>query len=83
MHEAAVYRISLQGAFDKSWLEGLGADWTVEFNDDGATTTTTLTGSMRDQAALLGLLGSLYDLQLPLLSVDCLAVPKTDTREMS
>jgi hypothetical protein len=80
MHETAVYRICFQGSLDTSWLQGLGADWTTRFDDDGVTATTTLTGAVRDQAALLGLLGSLYDLQLPLLSVNCLA-SETDANE--
>jgi len=35
---------------------------------------TVLTGEFQDQAALFGVLNTLYDLGLPLLSVDCLAV---------
>jgi hypothetical protein len=33
---------------------------------------TTLCGPLRDQAALLGVLNTLYDLHLPLLSVECM-----------
>ncbi|GIK54442.1 MAG: hypothetical protein HND44_05545 [Chloroflexi bacterium] len=33
---------------------------------------TTLTGRLVDQAALLGVLNSVYSLGMPLLSVDCL-----------
>jgi hypothetical protein len=42
----------------------------VQVNDQtpGASTTT-LTGKMSDQAALMGLLNSLYNIGLPLLSV--------------
>ncbi len=72
MHETAVYRIRFQGAFDESWLEYLGADWTIQFNDDNTAVTTTITGVMGDQAALIGLLCSLYDVGLPLLEVECL-----------
>jgi hypothetical protein len=35
---------------------------------------TVLTGEFRDQAALAGVLNTLYDLGLPLLSVECLTV---------
>lgn len=72
MGESAVYRIRFQGAFDDSWEEHLGPGWNVEF-DDCAPATTTIVGPMRDQAALLGLLSSLYDVGLPLLEVEYLA----------
>lgn len=72
MYETAVYRIRFQGEFDESWLQDLGADWTIQFNDD-STAVTTITGVMCDQAALLGLLSSLYNVGLPLLEVECLA----------
>jgi hypothetical protein len=73
MHETAVYRIRFQGAFDDSWLQDLGADWTMQFNDDGTAVSTTIIGVMCDQAALIGLLSSLYNVGLPLLEVECLA----------
>ena len=72
MYETAVYRIRFQGAFDDSWLENLGADWTIQYSDESPAVTTTITGIMCDQAALLGLLSSLYDVGLPLLAVECL-----------
>lgn len=71
MDEKAVYRIRFQGAFDESWQQHLDADWTVQF-DDSVPETMTITGIMRDQAALLGLLSSLYDVGLPLLEVEYL-----------
>jgi hypothetical protein len=72
MHETAVYRIRLQGAFDESWKQYLDWGWTIQFDDDSASETMTLTGAVRDQAALIGLLSSLYDVGLPLLEVECL-----------
>jgi hypothetical protein len=71
MHETAVYRIRFQGVLDEPWQQGLGPGWIVQF-DDIAPETTTITGVMRDQAALIGLLSSLYDVGLPLLQVECL-----------
>ncbi|MBE2225225.1 MAG: hypothetical protein IAF02_27055 [Anaerolineae bacterium] len=72
MYETAVYRIRFQGAFDEYWLQDLGADWTIQFNDESTQVTTTITGVMCDQAALMGLLSSLYNVGLPLLGVECL-----------
>jgi len=40
MYETAVYRIRFQGAFDESWLEHLGTDWTIQFNDDSTAVST-------------------------------------------
>ncbi len=73
MYETAVYRIRFQGAFDDSWLQDLDVDWTIQFNDENTAVTTTITGVMCDQAALIGLLSSLYNVGLPLLEVECLA----------
>lgn len=72
MHETAVYRIRFQGAFDASWLQDLGTEWVMNYNDDSTAVTTTITGVICDQAALIGLLSSLYNVGLPLLEVECL-----------
>ncbi len=72
MYEMAVYRIRFQGAFDDSWLKNLGAEWTIQYSEESPVVTTTITGAICDQAALLGLLSSLYDVGLPLLAVEYL-----------
>ena len=72
MYETAVYRIRFQGALDDSWLQNLGADWTIQSDYQSLAETTTINGIMCDQAALMGLLNSLYDVGLPLLDVECL-----------
>jgi hypothetical protein len=72
MYETAIYRIWFQGAVDDCWLQDLGADWSIQFNDEDWEVTTSITGTMNDQAALIGLLSYLYDLGLPLLGVECL-----------
>ncbi len=67
MDALADYRICVQGCLDESWSErmaGLDVQSTSE--------TTTLTGSLPDQAALSGVLNTLYDLQLPVVSVELL-----------
>ena len=80
MYATAVYRVHIQGAFDETWLQALNPDWTVQFDDDNTQVTTTITGAMCDQAALIGLLSSLYNAGLPLLAVECLMEPKQVTR---
>ena len=80
MYETAVYRIRIQGAFDETWLQALNPDWTIQFNDGSAQVTTTITGVICDQAALMGLLSSLYDVGLPLLSIECLETTARKSR---
>jgi hypothetical protein len=64
--EEAIYEIKIRGHRDhswSSWLDGL----TIEPQAHGETL---LTGSVRDQAALHGLLNKIRDLGLPLLGVE-------------
>lgn len=69
MDAAADYRIRVQGKLAESWRQYLDADWTIQL--DGSTPeSTTITGVVRDQADLIGLLSSLYDVGLPLLEVE-------------
>ena len=66
------YRIRVQGALDESWSERLaGMRISSESRGDQAVVTT-LIGSVLDQAALSGVLETLYDLRLTLLSVEML-----------
>jgi len=71
LHQAAVYQIRFQGVLDESWVKYLNPDLTINTHGDTPQALiTTLTGKVSDQAALLGLLNSLYYLGLPLLSVN-------------
>ena len=64
------YRISLEGELDPSWSDRLGGmDSTIEWRE-GRGPVTVLLGPLRDQAALAGVLGTLAELRLPLLSVE-------------
>ena len=58
MYETAVYRVRFQGAFDDAWLQTLGADWTVKYENEGPAVTTTITRVMCDQSHLIGLMRS-------------------------
>ena len=68
--EQAIYQIKVKGILDEGW-----SDWF-----DGLTITphsheyTLLSGPIRDQAALHGLLNKIRDMGLPLLSVECTSV---------
>lgn len=66
--EALIYQIRIKGHLAEDWagwFEGLN----VTLEDNGVTL---LTGAVRDQAALHGLLKKVRDLGLPLISVSCL-----------
>jgi hypothetical protein len=63
------YRIRVQGKLDESWFDRLGnMAITPEAADEPAVTI--LVGHLPDQAALSGVLNTLYEMRLPLLSVE-------------
>ena len=64
-HEPGVYEIRLKGHLDERWAERF-AGLTFSHDADG---TTVLFGPVVDQAALYGVLRTVRDLGLPLLSV--------------
>ena len=69
---AAVYRIRVSGEVPARWSNRLaGMSITVDLAEDGRPVTT-LTGTLEDQASLVGVLNSLYELRLPVLTVECL-----------
>ena len=72
----ANYHIQIQGILNPEWSNRLGglAIETRHFDDDRLPVTT-LSGRLIDQAALFGVLSALYDLRLPLLSVEYLGKP--------
>jgi len=69
LDKPADYRITVQGVIPESWLDRLGGlRMTVSANGK-----MTLEGQLPDQAALNGVLDTLYGLHLPLLEVTCLS----------
>jgi hypothetical protein len=64
----STYQIRLKESLDDCWARRFD-DWNVWYEDDG---TTVLVGSVRDQAALHGLLGRVRDLGLTLLAIACI-----------
>ena len=68
-YQPANYRITVEGYLDDRWSDCMGG-MTISANrhaEQGAVTT--LVGQVRDQAELFGLLNTLYELHLPLISV--------------
>ena len=68
----ATYRIRVRGHLPQRWSDRLGGMTITTDDQAGEAPVTTLSGWLRDQAALLGVLNTLYDLHLPLLSVEYL-----------
>ena len=64
------YRIRVQGSLDESWSNRLGGMRIITNIQADQEPVTILTGSLRDQAELSGVLNTLYELHLTLLSVE-------------
>jgi hypothetical protein len=73
--EPADYRIEIQGYLDQSWSGRLGGMLITAGSRPETTTLTELTGRVADQAQLIGVLNSLYELHLPILSVELMPKP--------
>jgi hypothetical protein len=69
LYEPAIYAIRVQGALEANWSDRLGGLRIVVIRA-GDQAVTELSGRLPDQAGLIGVLTSLYDLGMPLLSVE-------------
>ena len=78
MHGAAFYRIRVRGELNPNMsdrLEGMKIENT--FRKDGRAESL-LEGRLDDQSALSGVLNTLYDLHMPVVSADCLGASNND-----
>lgn len=75
---SATYKVRVHGYLDESWSEYMGGVTIRVQGRPNEPRITEVTGEFRDQAALAGALSLLYDLGLPLLSVECLGIRPTD-----
>ena len=66
----ATYRIEVEGHLDESWSDRLAGMRITSRKRADQTSMTILTGRLRDQAELSGVLNSLYDLHLPILKAE-------------
>jgi hypothetical protein len=69
----ATYQISVQGMIDPNWSDRLAGMTIGLVREEVCPPVTTLKGELSDQAALAGVLNTLYELHLPILSVLCLS----------
>ena len=69
VHTPAFFQIRVQGILDSRWSDRLG-NAIIKREGTSEAPITVLSGRFQDQAALLGILNTLYDLGLPLLSYE-------------
>jgi hypothetical protein len=69
----ATYRIAVQGRVPAKWLDRLEGMTITERPAEADSTVTTLRGELSDQAALEGVLDTLFALHLPVISVERLS----------
>ncbi len=73
---SASYKISVLGFLNQDTVDRLGG-LTIEKQEEdleSGKSITTLKGELKDQAALLGALNTLYNMRLPLLSIEFMGV---------
>ena len=64
------YKVVVQGILGEEWSDRLSGMRLTKNHPEGEAPATTLIGHLRDQTQLIGVLNSLYDLHLPILSVE-------------
>jgi len=67
--QSAKYQIKIQGRQTEGWSDWMGDLEIVADRNPGEITITTLTGIVKDQSGLHGLLNRIRDLSIPLISV--------------
>ncbi len=72
MDGPAIYRICVRGPLGADWSSRLGGMNISSRRGSNGATRTILVGRIADQSALAGLLSGLYELHLPVISVECL-----------
>ena len=72
MSGPAIYRIRVRGKLDAKLAERLEGMHIENLALNSGKVESVLEGRLLDQAALSGILNKLYDLHLPVMSVDCL-----------
>lgn len=73
MEKGGIYRISVEGEVDENWSDQLGGMTITVHQEDDSSPTAILEGRLPDQAALSGVLEALYELHMPVLSVELLS----------
>jgi len=72
MSKPSVYRIEVRGHIAPDWSARLEGMQITESRGKDGSIRTALVGSVKDQAALSGVLNTLYELHVAVVSVTCL-----------
>ncbi len=81
MQYPSTYRICINGHLDTSWSDRLSGMTIITVGGKNTLETTTLEGRLLDQAALTGVINTLYDLGIPLISVEYLDCIHTEEEQ--
>lgn len=68
----ATFRIRVQGELDESWSDRLGGMSITTTHTEDCLPVSTLVGRLLDQAALAGVLNTLYEMHLPLITMEAI-----------
>jgi hypothetical protein len=68
----SVYEIRVGGDLDPSWSDRLSG-MKIRQAEAGPPVVTLLTGELPDQSALQGIMNTLFELHLPILSTECIS----------
>ena len=71
MHGPAIYEIRVSGHLEEKWSDQLGGLQITATHGSNGQQETILVGRLADQSALTGVLHTLYELHLPVVSVQC------------
>ena len=74
LDKSATYRIRVKGYLGGHWSDYLGG-LSISPSDDEECAVTALFGEVMDQAALIGIINTLYSMGFPLLSVEYQSLP--------
>jgi len=80
--QPAIYRIRIRGKLDNRMSDRMGGMRISHQTQDDGLIVTILEGQLLDQAALFGVLVALYNLRLPLISVECTDDDKDDSHSL-
>lgn len=69
---SALYRIQVQGNLDAAWSDRLAGMTITMSNEGDKKPVSILEGMVKDQAELVGVLNNLYEMHMPILSVEVL-----------
>ena len=81
MEGPATYRIHVLGHLDESWSSRMGGMKVIAYRELDDREETILQGKLADQAALTGVLNTLYELHLPVISAQFLDEDTSERKE--